>query len=912
MRGRLFLVVMLLSLCYRLAAQEKYPVTWDYKSQSFSEFVAKAESLLPIRFYFIDEWVANLKLSEYSNSNSLDSVLSNLFRGTPLYFYIDNAGRVVITKDFAVKRPGAEATAAYEKLYIPTTSFAESGENQQKTENMFVEIGNRVDRNRPGNVTVSGYITSRDTHETVGGANVSVPKIARGTISNEYGYYSITLPRGTYEVQFSFVGMKEKKINLNLFGSGEMNVDMQEILIPLKETFISAEKNTTLQRFESGVEKINLSSFRLTPTSLGEPDLMKSILFLSGVQSAGEGSAGFNVRGGSADQNLILLDGVPLYNTSHFFGFFSAINPDVIKDVTLYKGGIPGKYGGRISSVLDIVTSEGNPEKFSGSAGISPITTRLMVEGPVKKDTLFYIISARTTYSNWIFGLIKNPDIQNSRASFYDMNGSLTWIPDKKNKFQLSGYHSNDNNRFTTNTLYGYTNSTALMKWQHFFTSRFISNISVNNSIYSYNVTDREITNEEYSRYHRLNSSGLVADFSLFRGINNFNFGLASTLYSVQPGRYTPASVSSSIVAHSIESEKGVESALYLEDKISLNDFLSVDAGIRISSFFSLGPQSVYLYEPGKSKSGISVYDTLFFRKGSVYRIYAGLEPRLSLNFRLSPTSSLKISYNRTRQYIHLLTNSMAISPTDTWKLSDYYLKPQIGDQIAAGIYKFLLNKKFETSAEIYYKSIRNMIDYKGGTTLTYIENIEQETVNANGKSYGLELTLKENEGKFRFNISYTYARTFIKSNTRFSNEIINSGKWYPANYDKPNDLVIICNYLYSRRLSFSAAYTYSTGRPITYPVGIYWIRNNLVVQYSERNKYRIPDYSRLDLSCKISGNLKSKKIAHPDITLSVYNLLGKDNVYSVYFQRDQYVIKGYKLSVFGSPIPTLTFNFEF
>jgi hypothetical protein len=910
MQHKIFITILALLLTQQLAAQEKYPVDWDFKAQSFREFVTKAESILPVKFYYKEEWVADLKLSDYPGCVTLQSVLNNLFRGTSLHFYIDNAGHVVITNNFAVKRP--DVINDDEKLYIPTTYFAESGDTLQKTENMFVEIGNRVDRNRPGNVTVSGYVTNSDTHEKIEGATVSLPKISKGTISNEYGYYSITLARGTYEVQFSFVGMKEKKINLNLFGTGEMNVDMKGILIPLKETFISAEKSTTLQRFEAGAEKINLSSFRLAPTSLGEPDLMKNILLISGVQSAGEGSAGFNVRGGSADQNLILLDGAPLFNTSHFFGFFSAVNPDIIRDVTLYKGGIPGRYGGRISSVLDIVTSEGNPNKFSGSAGISPITTRLMIQGPLKKDTLTYVLAARTTYSNWIFGMIKNPDIRESLASFYDMNGSVTWNPDKKNKFELSSYYSHDNCRFNSEAIYDYMNSTAVLKWQHFFTSRFISNISLNNSFYKYNVMDREVENEEYFRSHRLNSTEFMADFNLFRGKNDFNFGLSATGYSVLPASYRPASASSIIITHSIESERALESAIYFEDKISLTEYLSVNAGMRISSFFSFGPQTIYLYDPTLPKSGLSIYDTLYYRHGEISGRYAGLEPRFSLNFRLSGTSSLKINYNRTRQYIHLLTNSMAISPTDTWKLSDYYLKPQVGNQFAAGFYKFLFNKKFETSVEIYYKMIRNMIDYKGGTTLTLIENIEQETIPVRGKSYGLELALKETEGKVRYSISYTFARTFIKSLEKFPGEIINSGNWYPANYDKPNDLVLTYNYLYSRRLSFSAAYTYSTGRPITYPVGTYKIRDILVVQYSERNKYRIPDYSRLDVSCKISGNLKSKKIAHPDLTLSVYNLLGKDNVYSVYFKRVNNTIKGYKLSVFGSPIPTLTFNFDF
>jgi|WetSurMetagenome_2_1015567.scaffolds.fasta_scaffold11979_2 hypothetical protein len=910
MKRSLAILTLNLLLCFSAAAQDKYPVSWDYKGQTFQEFVVKAESSLHVRFFFREEWVSGIRLGDYNGSATLQAVLTNLFRDNSLHFYIDDSGHVVITKDFAVKRPGSVADDP--KMFIPTTFYIAGGEDQQKSESVLIEIGNKVDRNRPGNVTVSGYVTNSDTHEKVGGATISIPKIARGAISNEYGFYSLTLPRGTYEVKFSFVGMREKKINLNLFGTGELNVDLQATLIPLKETFISAERSATLQRFEAGAEKINISTFRLTPTSLGEPDLMKNILLISGVQSSGEGSAGFNVRGGSADQNLILLDGAPLYNTSHVFGFFSAINSDIIKDVTLYKGGIPGKFGGRISSVLDIQSLEGSPNKFTGSFGISPITTRLMVSGPIKKDTLYYILAGRTTYSNWIFGKLNNKDIKNSRASFYDLNGTLTWNTGYKDKFEITGYHSEDNSRFNELADYGFVNTTGVAKWQHTYTTRFLSTISANTSYYSYKVADREIAGEEYSREHKLNSSGFQADFNWFRGKHNVNFGLVTTAYSVLPGSWGPASETSVVVGHSIDRESAFESALYAEDKISITPVLSVNAGLRYSAFFATGPEKIYLYDPAVPKSGISVYDTLYISKGSTYGHYSGIEPRLSLNFRLSGTSSLKINYNRTRQYLHLLSNSMSVSPTDTWKLCDYYLKPQIGDQIAAGIYKFMNSRKFEASAEIYYKTIRNMLDYKGGTTLNFIENIEQETINANGKSYGVELSLKQSEGKFQYGVSYTYARTFLRSNGSFSGEIINGGKWYPANCDKPNDLIVTMNFLYSRRLSFSAAYTYSTGRPITLPVGTYRIRDILVIQYSERNKYRIADYKRLDLSVKLSGNLKAKKFGHPNLTFSVYNVMGHYNTYSVYFRKENEIIKGYKLAIFGTQIPTLTFNYDF
>ena len=351
---------------------------------------------------------------------------------------------------------------------------------------------------------------------------------------------------------------------------------------------------------------------------------------------------------------------------------------------------------------------------------------------------------------------------------------------------------------------------------------------------------------------------------------------------------------------------------MYVDDKFQLTDFLSVNAGIRMSSYFSFGPQTVMLYNPEFSKSKSTVTDSLNFKPGQISSKYAGPEFRVSFNFRISDNNSFKINYNRTRQYIHLLSNSTSIAPTDIWKLSDYYLKPQIGDQVAAGFYEMLFRNSFEASAEVYYKEIRNMLDFKGGTNLIMDENIEKDVVNMKGKAYGLELVLKKTEGKIRYSLGYTYSRTFIKSLGTFSDEVINSGKWFPANFDKPNDLVVTFNYLFSRRLSFSSNYTWSTGRPITYPIATYIVSDKLLVTYSDRNEYRIPDYSRLDLSLRISGNLKSHRIAHPFWTFSVYNVLGRQNVYSIYFKKSGQVVNGFMLSVFGRAIPSVTFSFDF
>jgi len=911
MRGQLKILFLILALFYGSAteAQQNVQIGWDYSGMSFHDFVAKAESQDSLRFFYMDEWVSDIKLGEFKGPVLLSDLLDVMFRDKSLFYYIDNSGNVIITRNFAIKITGSEASPGLN--FIPSSNYGDQ-DNQKTSSSAYINIGNPADRNKPGNAILTGYITSSDTKEPVAGVTVFNQRLSSGTISNQYGYYSLSMPRGSQQLQFTFVGMKEKMVNINLNGPGEMNIDMNSTLIPLKETVVSADRNMVLKRYEVGAEKINITSFRLLPTSMGESDIIKSVLLLPGVQTVGEGSAGFNVRGGSADQNLILMDGSPLYNTSHFFGFFSAVNSDIIQDVTLYKGGIPSRFGGRISSILDINTREGNLKQFKGNAGISPITTHFVVEGPIKKDTSSFIITARTTYSNWIFKLIDDPDLRKSRASFYDINAKYTYNINKNNKLDFSGYLSHDSFRFSSDTVYSYDNSILIARWRHFFSSRFLSLVTLNNSNYRYDVSGESGTTEAFVLSHRINSTGLKADFNYFLGRNEINFGTDLTWYGVIPGSYKPASDSSLVKSETLAKERALEAALYIDDKFVLNEYVSLNAGIRFSSFFVFGPETILLYDPGFTKSRSSVTDSVSYSAGHISKLYGGPEFRFSMNFKLSNSSSLKINYNRTRQYLHLLSNSASIAPTDTWKLCDYYLKPQTGDQYALGFYQMLHSRSIEASAEIYYKSIDNMVDYKGGTSLVMNDNIEQSLVDVEGKAYGLELMIKKPEGRVRWSLGYTFSRTFLKSIGKFNDEIINKGKWFPANFDRPNDLVVTFNYLFSRRFSFSTNYTWSTGRPITYPVSSYYTNDIYIIYYSERNKYRIPDYSRLDMSFRFSGSLRSHKFANPNWTFSVFNLLGRQNVYSEYFNNINNSVVGYKLSVFGRAIPSLTLSFDF
>jgi len=912
MRFRILVVIVVLSVPCGLAGQDRdYPVTWDYRGQSFDEFVSRAENIYSLRFFFREEWVDGILLADYGESPSLFRVLDRYLPGLDLYYFMNRHGDIILSKGFIIK--SFDSADIDTEKYLPSDIPGEITASQKTSENLFIDIGNPSERNKPGNVIISGYVTTDNTGEPIAGVTVYNQKLSAGAITNVHGFYSLSMPRGSYSIQYSFIGLKERRINVNLYGNGEIDVKMTSVLIPLKEAIVSAQKNRTIQRFEVGLENISIVNLRLLPTSLGESDIIKSVLFVPGVKVVGEGSSGFNVRGGSSDQNLILLYGAPLFNPNHFFGFFSAVNSDIIKDVALYKGGIPARFGGRISSVMDITPKEGNRKEFHGNAGISPVTSHLMLEAPIIKDKCSFIITGRSTYSNWIFRQIENPILQNSLASFYDINGRISYDLDKRNKVELSSYLSDDGFRLNSDSLYKYRNRISSVKWRHFFNNRFFSEFSYNSSRYKYSITSDRVAEDAFNLEHSINSSGLKADFTLYpEGRSELNFGADLNMYSLEPGNYLPYGDSSLVVPQRIMKEKAMEAAVYFEERYVLTSYLSVNAGLRFSSFFALGPANILLYDPELPMSISTVTDTLRIAANRLAKTYAGPEFRLSLNFKFSDNSSLKINYNKTRQYLHLLTNTTAISPTDTWKTSDYHLKPQVGDQIAAGYYRMLYRNNIEASAEIYFKTIRNMVDFKGGARLIMNESMETEVVNVRGRAYGVELMIRSTEGRLRWSAGYTWSRIMIRSVTDFREELINSGKWFPANYDKPHDLAATFNYLISRRFSFSASYTYNTGRPITYPVGVYEIGDVTVPFYSERNKYRIPDYSRLDLSVRVSGSLKQKKFGQSNWTFSLYNVLGRQNVYSVYFKEVNNKVNGYRLSVFAQAIPSVTYSIDF
>ena len=569
---------------------------------------------------------------------------------------------------------------------------------------------------------------------------------------------------------------------------------MAENTNQLNEVVVSANRENIVRNVRMGIEKIDVKMLKQIPMGMGEVDLFKSSLLLPGVQSVGEASNGYNIRGGSADQNLILLNGAPIINPSHFFGFFSAFNSDMIEDVTLYKSGIPARYGGRVSSVMDIVLREGSKEKFNVSGGISPLTGRLMIEGPIVKKKASFIISSRATYSDWILRQLKNIQLQKSSASFYDMQGMLTFDLNPKNSFSLSGYLSNDYFDYYKESAITYRNIASTLKWRHIYNPRLSFQFSATISNYEYQDNSKQDSTSYYSLYYKLNQQIVRADFS-YRAAerHRIDFGLDATSYSLLPGIQKPVGDYSEILPKELESEKAIEPSLYISDEFDVSPRLLISGGLRFTYFTTFGPRSQYVYSSDSPRTIENIIDTVYFKSGTVLKSYPGLEFRLSSRFVITPDLSIKAGIQRNYQYLHMISNTTSMTPTDIWKLSDNYISPQRGDQFSVGIYKNMNRKAIETSVEAYYKILKNILDYKGGAELLMNDHLETDIINGNGKAYGIEMMVKKQRGMLTGWISYTYSRVLLKVDGKFEEEKVNGGNYFPANYDKPHDLEICC-----------------------------------------------------------------------------------------------------------------------
>ncbi|WP_144914583.1 TonB-dependent receptor [Mucilaginibacter frigoritolerans] len=895
-------------------------ISGDFHQATITQFVNDIESKSNYHFYYDPAGFDSLKITLQVNNKPLETILDMAFSNTDFHYAIDE-NKVFLTKGRQIKTelaPGFSAIASQTVVANQSSSVADYTVDKEKkipeatTENKLYEIGNKTNNITPGNSVLSGYIRDIKSGEAVVGASIYLPSTKAGVATDQFGYYSITMPRGRNILVIRGLGMRDTRRQIILYTDGKLNIELQEQVNTLKEVKISADKVANVRSAELGVSKLTIATIKQIPAAFGEADVLRVVLTLPGVKSVGEATTGFNVRGGAADENLILLDGATIYNPAHFFGFFAAFNPDIVKDIELYKSSIPEKYGGRLSSVLEINNREGNKKIFTGSAGIGLLTSRFNIEGPIIKDKTSFIFGARTTYSDWLLNLLPEA-YKHSSASFNDFNLGISHQIDDKNNIYLTGYLSNDKFKLNSDTQYSYSNKSAVLKWKHNFNNKLYSVVSAGVDRYQYDVSSTVNPVNAFDLGFKINQSNFRADFTYY--INNkhtLDFGVNSILYKINPGTFEPDGPQSLIIPQVVPAEQALESGIYLGDKYDVSSKLTINAGVRFNVYNYLGPQTVDQYAPNLPKEPVNVLDSTTYKSGKIINTYSSPDIRLSARYLLSDDLSLKAGYNTMHQYIHLLTNSTSISPTDVYKLSDPNIKPEHGDQVSLGLFKNAKQNTIELSVEVYYKRLRDYLDYKSGAVLLLNEHIEQDVINTQGKAYGAEFLIKKTAGKLNGWFSYTYSRTFLKQDDPNAGELINNGAYYPANWDEPHAFNFTGNYKFTHRYSISLDLNYNTGRPITLPIAKYEYAGSERVFYSDRNEYRIPYYFRSDFSINIEGNHRVHQRTHNSWTIGVYNLTGRQNAYSTFFTEQSGVISGYKLSIFASPIPFINYNIRF
>jgi hypothetical protein len=759
---------------------------------------------------------------------------------------------------------------------------------------------------------LDGRVIDATTKLPIVGATISIESEKKGTTTDANGYYSIFLPFGRYNITISSVGYYKKVRAIDLNDDITVNFELKEEIKDFDEVIVKGRReDANVKEVQMGTIKLNMQAIKKIPVAFGETDILKSLTLQAGVSQVGEGAGGLNVRGGRVDQNLVLLDGAPLFNTSHLLGFFSSVNPDVVNDVTLYKGAVPSNYGGRLSAILAMNTRTGNNEKIRYSAGIGTVSGRFLAEGPIIKDKLTFVLGSRVAYPNLLIGYFPG-NVSKSRAFFYDLNAKATYNINKKNRISLTGYGSYDDFKFPEDTAYSWNTIQSTLNWNYAINNNLSLNTSAIFSNYTFDVIGLKT-----GLGFKLRSAIQQKEFktSLFYSKSEkskSDFGASFILYNLSPAVQRPTNAESNVISQTLPSEAAREMSLFVNQEYEFLKIFSIQAGLRYTLFQNIGAKTVYQYTPLAQISPENIIDSVRYSAGQVVKTYGGFEPRLSLRVSLGKTASIKLSYNRMRQYLNLISNTAAISPVDFWKLSDTYIPPQVSDQYSVGIFKNFQENAYETSIEVYYKDQKDLLEYRKGARLIKNPILETALLPAIGKNYGIEFTIKKNKGDFTGIASYTYARSLIAVTTPYIIDQINDGEYYPANYDKPHTLNVSFLYNLGQGFNISSNFTYNTGRPITYPDGAYSFNNLPVLNYSKRNLDRIPDFHRLDFSISLDTRKDKDQKRYNLWVLSFYNVYGRQNPYSVYFTSYNRVTRPYQLSVFGSIIPSLTCNINF
>ncbi len=902
-------------------SQEK-TVTVSYSNVTRQKAIEIIEQNSDFHFYFNAHWFSNKELiSGRFENKPISFILDDIFNSTIINYFITTNSIILsngvlistsLTEDY-FKNPqpdtrdsdlALKATPIYNKQYL----------TESKTEtDSLITLGKQTNINAAETHTLSGYVTNSVSGKPEYNITLLIKGKEISTTTDANGYYSFKIPAGVNIIETQSVSHQSKVQKIVLYNNGQINFSIAENVNSLKEIIIENKKTKNVASAITGLTTIDIENIKNVPLILGERDIFKVATTLPGIKTTGEGSSGYNVRGGKDDQNLFLLDNAVLYNPSHFLGFFSAVNPFTTKRADIYKGSIPAHFGGRLSSVFDIESKKGNTRKLAGEAGIGPVMSNVTLEVPIVKGKSSLLFGGRASYSDWILSAIKDADLNNSSASFYDIllkyNHQLTL----KDDFETSFYYSHDKFRITSDSINKYSNQIATVKWDHDFNAKSRSSVIITNSDYKFNINYDSQIDKAFDYGYGINETQFIFKMKYkWTQKHTLNYGISSKIYKVDKGFVKPSGTESLIKNITLDQERGLESALFFTDNFKVNDSFLLDLGLRYSLYQGLGPASQNSYDPNFPKSDLTVTETKTYKANEVVKNYGGFEPRISARYFILSDLSVKASFDRTYQYIHLLSSNTTQSPTDSWKLSDFNVEPQSSNQYSLGLFKNIANNSLELSVEGYYKQSKNILDYKVGAELLLNENIETELLQGEGKSYGIEFLLKKEKGSFNGWLSYTYSKSLIKLDSKFDTEKVNNGDYFPSNYDKPHDFSAILNYKFTKRYSLSSNFVYQTGRPVTFPIGSYNFAGSSYTLYSDRNQFRIPDYYRLDIGINVEGNHKIKKLAHSFWNLSVYNVLGRNNPYNVYFVTEKGKIHAYKTSIFAVPIPTITYNLKF
>lgn len=884
------------------------PISANYQNQPIADILSNLESQYDVYFYYGADFPLENRATIDSKNMRLETFLKTILKTEKIGFESYGNHAVIFAN-------AEKLSKSYDQSYYRAKQLEKQNTLIAKEEGFPIfTVGDPENPSASGQVNINGFVNDDQTKEVLIGASFFIDALGEGTVSDEIGQYNLSLPVGEHVVKIQSIGYQDETIIIQAWSDTNLDINLSKEAVNLGEILVKDKaQNQNVQSTTSGLESLSAKTLKKLPAFLGEVDIIKSIQLLPGVSTVGEAAGGFNVRGGNVDQNLTLQDGMLFFNTAHALGLFSLFNPDFVKNVNLYKGSMPAKFGGRLSSVLDVELKEGNYQKFVGKGGIGLVSSRLTLESPIVKGKSSIILGGRISYADWIFNLVNVADVRESKASFYDTNVKFAQRFGNKGKLTASIYAAHDRFKYAERSDFEWGTQGANLAFQYLLKDNFSFSTEAILSEYKSSLADPE-GNDAFDLNNGIRSYSLKPNFLLTLLDHTLNFGAEIKTYEVDQGELSPGNDISTVTAKKLPTEQGREIGIYAQDDYIINDVLSVAVGLRYSFYQNLGEASVYRYEPNQPVSETTIVEQLNFGKGEVIQSYAGLEPRVSLKIGLNPYTSFKLSYNKTQQFINQISNTTAVTPVDIWQLSNLNIRPTTADNYSAGFFKNFDNNLWQTSFELFYRDIHNLIEYRDGADLLINETVERELLTGEGRAYGVELSVKKSIGRWNGWLGYTYSRSERKVDGFTAEESINNGEWFPSNFDRPHDLSLVFSYQITKRTNFSANFVWSSGRPTSVPVGKYEVENVLnIANYSNRNQYRIPDYHRLDVSYTINTNHKKDKNWEGSWTISLFNVYARRNAFSVFFtQKSFQTPKANRLSILGSAFPALTYNFKF